>query len=183
MDDEEEPQPRSRWSWALLAAAAGAALWLAALPLDEWIPEPRPRRSLVPEPPAEEAPEPGAGLSSPTPNASPASERPSPSEPGPPLAPEEAIDPPATTPSAEWVIEELPDEGAAPSSQESLRARLQRQLAMNDLAGVEIEIVDDRVVTRGVLAQPADRQRLALIVRSLAPDLVHEDHAQAPRRP
>jgi hypothetical protein len=170
MQDEDAPAPDAgrRWApWALVAAAAAAALWLAARPLDDWIPEPRPRRALLPEPPPAPAPPP-AVVSEPEP------------APAPPVAPgaaTAAVEPPATAATTEWFAE--PGESdEPPSAQEALRDRLQRQLAMNDLAGVRVEIVGDRVVTSGVVPLASDRQRVALIVRSLAPDLVHEDHAE-----
>jgi hypothetical protein len=184
MDEEEqpdrEPAPASgrRWlGWALVAAGAAGGLWLAAFPLDQLLPEPR-SRVLAPEPPAAgtgtlESPPPGPATA---PGATPA--------PQPALTPvpeAEAIDPPATTPSAEWV-EDGPGELAEdePPAQEALRARIERQLVMNDLGGVRVEIAGDRIVTSGSLARPGDRQRVALLVRSLAPDLVHEDHARGP---
>jgi len=180
MDEQDEPRPepapRRRWlGWALMALGAAGGLWLAALPLDQMLPEPGTRRSSTPE-----APGGAVAPESAPPDAAPALGE-SPPAIDVPLAPvpeAEAIDPPATTPSAEWVEEE-PGEGLEEQApvQEALRARLERQLQMNDLGGVRVAIVGDRVVTSGSLSRPGDRQRVALLVRSLAPDLVHEDQA------
>lgn len=185
MDEPDEPQaqlPQNRgWlPWALVAGAAAAALWLAALPLDRIVPEPQVRAPRVPDLPLAAAPTPapreGTAPAAPEGEAAP-----------PPLATPgtEALAPPPETaalapPATEW-FEETPGPGESaepPPAQEALRDRLQRQLAMNDLHGVRVEIAGDRIVTSGVVAAPGDRQRLALIVRSLAPDLVHEDHAE-----
>lgn len=170
----EEPRAARGWlGWVLVALGAAGGLWLASLPLGRMIPEPQVRRALLPDPPE-------AGSSAP--EGEPLDAAPAPAEPGTraapgtPLPEAEAIDPPATTPSADWVAEPP----AAPLEEEltgpdALRARLERQLAMNDLGSVRVEIVGDRVVTSGWLVRPGDRQRVALLVRSLAPGFVHED--------
>lgn len=156
----------------LIAGAGAAALWIAALPLDGIVPAPpppAPRTPALPDAPAPEAaavPELEA-----TPREPSASRR---ADEGAPSDPVILAPPP---PAADW-FEETPGESVEPPAHEELRARLQRQLAMNDLHGVRIELAGDRVVTSGVVAHPGDRQRLALIVRSLAPDRVHEDHAE-----
>ena len=173
MDEEDEPQPpapaRRALPWALVLGAAAAAFWIAARPLE----------GIVPAPPAER-PRPPVPAAAPFPTVEVA-----PEEPPPPLPTAEDA-PPAVTlesppPPTDW-FEEGPGEGVEPSAHEALRDRLQRQLAMNDLHGVRVEIAGDRVVTSGFVAQPGDRQRLALIVRSLAPDRVHEDHAEVTGR-
>jgi hypothetical protein len=179
MDEQDEPGagPERRWlGWALVAVGAAGGLWLAALPLDQMLPEPRTRRAPSPEPPAVAGPPESTGSeSAPAPDGSGAV--------APTLAPApqaEALEPPAATPSAEWV-EEGPGEdveAAETASREQLRTRLERQLEMNDLGGVRVEIAGDRVVTSGRLPRPGDRQRVALLVRSLAPGFVHQDEVQ-----
>jgi hypothetical protein len=172
-----EPEPARRWlGWALVALGAVGGLWLASLPLDRMLPEPPVRRALIPDPGEAGAVAPEGA----PPGATPAPAEPAaPAPPSTPVPEAEAIDPPATTPSAEWVAEDpdapLEDE---PSGSDALRDRLERQLQMNDLGEIRVELVGDRVVTSGWLARPGDRQRVALLVRSLAPDLVHEDHTQ-----
>lgn len=167
----EAPQPARGWlGWALVALGAAGGLWFASLPLEHVIPEPQVRRVLLPDP---------SDADSATPEGEPPATAPAPAAPSAPLPEAEAIDPPATTPSAEWV-EEAPATALEedPAGPEALRARLERQLVMNDLGGVRVEIAGDRVVTSGWLARPSDRQRVALLVRSLAPDFVHEDHVR-----
>lgn len=176
MDDVEPDEPErphwSRWlGWAVVGAGAAAGLWLAALPIDLVVPEPPPQRARTLEPPpatpAPGEPESGAGV-----------EPPAPAQPATPLPPErEAIDPPAAPPATEWA-ETMPLPEDETPAQAALRERLERQLAMNDLAGVQIEIAGDRVITRGALRHPADRQRVALLIRSLAPGFVHEDRVE-----
>jgi len=174
-ESEQGPPPRRGWlSWGLIAAAAAAGLWLAALPLDQIVPEQRPRRALTTDPPPADASPPDAA----EPDAAEAPGDDDPPRVAPaPIPDAEAIDPPATTPSAEWVETTPLPEDETPA-QAALRDRLERQLAMNDLAGVRIEIAGDRVITRGALPHAGDRQRVALLVRSIAPELVHEDRAE-----
>jgi len=175
MDDEVEPEPvpppGRRWlAWALIAAGAAAGLWLAAFPLDRLLPEPHGRRTLAPEPP-------GAGALPP----GPAGEAALPDEPAPEAAPARgpaAVEPPATAPDAEWVGEDPGEPEEEPPGDDALRARLERQLAMNDLGGVRVEIAGDRVIATGALRHPADRQRVALLVGSLAPGLAYEDRTE-----
>jgi hypothetical protein len=102
---------------------------------------------------------------------------------------EEGVPEPPGAAQPEIVAEPEPPPGAwfeetvepgQPPADATLRDTIQRQLAMNGLGEVRVEIVGDRVVTSGTLPRDRDRQRLALLVRSLAPDLVHEDHAAAP---
>lgn len=168
MDEDEEPQPRRRpLAWILIAGAGAAATWIAALPLDGIVPAPRPEsRAIVPpEAPAREL------------AATPDLEAHAP-EPAAPSA-RDAGAPPATVllePPPEWFEETPGDAVEPPSAPEALHARLQRQLAMNDLHGVRVELAGDRIVTSGVVPHSRDLQRVALIVRSLAPDWVHEEH-------
>lgn len=148
---------------ALLSAAALGAVWIALHPLPAALPEaPEPRPSLpVLEERATEGPPPpprtegraatGPAAHAPAPGAVPSAD---------PRAP-------------------LPDLGggrvAALPEDAELARTLERQLAMNGLEGLRVDVGPDRVVTSGRLADPADRQRLALIVRALAPGRRHDD--------
>ena len=195
---EPEPAPGRRWlGLALIAAGAAGGLWLALHPLDGLLPappEPRERpAATAPHDTGRTASPPGAGAPQRTlspPHAGRAGAPGAPeSGPADPLAERaareaERSDPRAGAPeepAAAW-SEEHPETEAAPAAaQEELRARLVRQLAMNDLGAVRVEIVGERVVTSGPIADPDDRERVALLVRALAPGFAHEDHTYVSR--
>ncbi len=179
MDDEEPPRRRdSPWlAWGLVAAAAAGSLWLASRSLEGRLP-------ALPEPPAiPSAAKPDARRDVL------ASTR---EDPPPPLAP--ALDPPledvpAPAPAVPPTVpfEEVPpapmdDPLPAPSPDDALlRDTIERQLAMNDLAGVRVELLGERVITSGRLPHAEDRTRVRLVVRSLAPELIHEDRTVVSR--
>jgi hypothetical protein len=52
---------------------------------------------------------------------------------------------------------------------------------MNDLRDVRVEIAGDRVITSGWLVDAGERARVRLLVRSLAPELIHEDRTAVSR--
>jgi hypothetical protein len=180
MDGEEQRRRRdSPWlSWALVLSAAAGALWLASLSLEGRLPplpeEPaRPpvaaseaRRELLAAAPVDPAPAPP-----PTALEPPHSEDPSPAAP-PALRPEEA--PPAP-------IGEPPRASPPAPADTFLRNTIGRQLAMNDLRDVRVEIAGDRVITSGWLVDAGERARVRLLVRSLAPELIHEDRTAVSR--
>lgn len=197
--EPDEPVPGRRGlGLALIAAGAAGGLWLALHPLDGLLPAPpepheRPA-ATAPRDPARTAPPPGPGspersLLPPdagradAPDATSAEAGRAGPPPGPAGAEPEPTEPLAGAPeepAAAWTEahpETHPETEAAPAAaHEELRARLVRQLAMNDLGGVRVEIVGERIVTSGPLAHPDDRQRVALLVRALAPGFAHEDH-------
>lgn len=172
MDDEEPPR---RWdspwlAWGLVAAAAAGSLWLASRSLEGRLPE-------LPEPPAiPSAAKPdarhdelAATRGDPPPLAPALDDAPAPA--APPAVPFEEV-PPAP------MDEPLP----APSPGDALlHDTIERQLAMNDLAGVRVELLGERVITSGWLPHAEDRTRVRLLIRSLAPELIHEDRTVVSR--
>ena len=180
MDDEEQRRRRdSPWlSWGLILSAAAGALWLASLSLEGRLPplpeEPalpaasasEARRELLAAAPVDPAPAPPAPALEP-----PRSDEPSPAAP-PTLRYEEV--PPAPT-------GEPPSAPAPAPADTFLRNTLERQLAMNDLRDVRVEIAGDRVITSGWLVDAGERGRVRLLVRSLAPELIHEDRTAVSR--
>lgn len=191
---EPEPAPGRRWlGLALIAAGAAGGLWLALHPLDGLLPAPPEAHERPPAtgphdagrtaPPGASAPErtlppPDAGRAGAPDTTSPEAGRagPPPERAGSEAEPRDPLTSAPEEPAAAW-SEEHPETEAAPAAaHEELRARLVRQLAMNDLGGVRVEIVGERIVTSGPLAHPDDRQRVALLVRALAPGFAHEDH-------
>lgn len=62
-----------------------------------------------------------------------------------------------------------------------LRNTLERQLAMNGLTEVRVELVGERVITSGWLPRADDRARVRLLVRALAPEWIHEDRTVVSR--
>jgi hypothetical protein len=184
MEDEEErpPPPGRPWlSWAVLAVAAAGALWLALLPLDALLPEPeRPERvldldeaeapaALPPAAPGASEAREGNGPAAPEPEAAT-----TPSESAPGAVVEEPVPPPGA-----WFEETVPPDDELSVAPPGLRDTIQRQLAMNGIDGVRVEIVGDRIVTSGALT-PRDRERLGILLRALAPELHHEDHTAPP---
>jgi len=168
---EEEQGPRSWLALAIMAAGAVGGAWLALAPLPANMPEPRPRPledllpvGVVPAPfPApEDAPE----ASGPDTAAPPGAEVPAPPE----VETESVRPPPPFT-----------AEGIAPDPK--LGETIERQLAMNDLPGIRVDVVGERVVASGALPSARDRDRVALIVRALAPGRRYEDHTTLASRP
>jgi hypothetical protein len=167
VSDEEPargvPPWRAGLAIALVALSVGGAAWIATRPLPESLPRVPPER--VPFEVEEGEPEPGGPQSSelarpPAPDAETAiADRPVPA--------------PSSEPGDEGDVEQPP-----PSSDRSLRDTIERQLTMNGLGGVEVEVDGDRVVTSGSLASARDQMRLVLIVEALAPERRHEDRTR-----
>lgn len=177
MDEDEQLGGRHRpWlAWGLVATAAVGALWLASLPLDERLPAapdppglppvatPEIRREAIPRATSATPTEPARAdeaLADASPAVPPAAPYPGPYE-----APHtEGESPPAPAPV-----------------DTRMRTTMERQLAMNDLAGVRVEIDGDRVITSGWLPHADERARVRLLIRSLAPELIHEDRTVVAR--
>ncbi len=172
--DEEEPGRRrdSPWlSWGLVITAAAGSLWLASRSLEGRLPA-LPEAPAIPsaaEPEARREVLAGTRADAPPPLDPPRDDAPAPAAPttipfeGAPLAP---------------IEESLP----APAPGDALlRNTLERQLAMNDLAGVQVELVGERVITSGWLPRAEDRTRVRLLVRALAPEWIHEDRTVVSR--
>jgi hypothetical protein len=173
----DEPGPRSWIPYAVVAVGAAGALWLALLPLEGLPPPPGPMESPpaaaleADSPPPAEEPAPASSAAEPAEPPTPA-----PPAPAPRLAPGSDPSRSLGEASAEFETEE------ARGPDTDLGRSIGRQLAMNDLVDVRVEVERDRVVTSGALPRASDRERLALIVRSLAPALRHEDRTVvAPR--
>jgi hypothetical protein len=171
LSSEDEPGARSWLALAIVVAGALAGAWLALAPLPASMPEPRsePRENLLPVgvvPAPFPAPEDAPEASEPESAAPPAGAT--------PAAPEietEAVQPPAS----------FTAEGVAPDPE--LGETIERQLAMNDLPGIHVDVLGERVVASGPLPSPRDRDRVALIVRALAPGRHYEDHTTLARGP
>jgi len=75
-----------------------------------------------------------------------------------------------------------PESSEEPSGNRKPRStvinRIQRQLAFNKLFGVVVALEDGAVVTRGYVESVADKDRVRVVVRSLAPTLSHVDRTQ-----
>ena len=164
--DEEEPRSRrdSPWlSWGLVVTAAAGSLWLASRSLEgrlPALPEPAPA-AAEPEVRRERLP----------------AERADPPVPLPRTADPPRDDPAVPAPAFEAApVAPIEEPLLAPAPGDALlRDTIERQLAMNDLAGVQVEIAGERVITAGWLPHAEDRARVRLLVRALAPELIHED--------
>jgi hypothetical protein len=186
MDEDEQPGRRQRpWlAWGLVATAAVGALWLASLPLDERLPAapdppglppvatPEVRREAIPRAPSATPTEPEPTL------APPAAE--------PPRTDEALVDaspalPPAAPDPGPYEAPHTESEPPPATVDTRLRTTMERQLAMNDLGGVRVEIDGDRVITSGWLPHADERVRVRLLIRALAPELIHQDRTVVAR--
>lgn len=183
MDEDGPPGRRQRpWlAWSLVATAAVGALWLASLPLDERLPA-APNPPVLPPmatPEIRRERIPGATPATPAP-APPAAESPRTDEALADAQPAVPLETARPIPDDETRAEGEPP--PAPATVDTrLRATMERQLAMNDLRGVRVEIDGDRVITSGWLPHADERARVRLLIRSLAPELIHEDRTVVAR--
>jgi len=175
MDEEPSEPARRPWlPWTLVAVGAAGALWIALLPLERVLPTPeRPERTLDLEP--------GEGSVAPPPEATPPARAPEAAPELPREAPPGAAgEEPAPPAPGGWFEETVPPDDPLSVAPPGLRDTIQRQLAMNGIDGVRVEIIGDRIVTSGAVADPHDRQRIERILRALAPELHHEDQTASP---